>query len=522
MKTLRSFRVLLPLALTGIACSSILGIEEIHEDPKPGSGGNIGDGGDDGNGGTTGNRGGTGGATGGTAGTAGTPGGGTSGASGTAGTAGDAGGGGEGDTGGTGPGGSGGTGGADDMTVRGRLVSYWLTPMENVLITIGAADDITDENGEFEIPDVAPTYDVKFVVSFTWTNTPASYGYVYEGLTRRDPTLQTFRGAVENSGAVDISPTGAVEAPGRLLAISFGLTGGADESQDDSFTLWGVSNVYWEGGTSQTARWHGLVWDTDTNNELPTGYRSYATGSVALSTTETAMIAPDMTDRATPSGVVSGTVTSPTSIERTNNVYVHFTSNATIELLEQYGSTLPDPATFSYVVPTLPNGSVTISALEGYAYTGAAACAHRENLTAGQTGIAIAIPEPPTLVAPADVATADPTTPFRWASDPAVSLVHFENNVFEDPYVGIYVLTTRKQITIPTFSGFQLIEGHEHYWRVETHGDFANVDEATGPEGFADAMRSPYESSICDEPVGPRQGDGALTISAGRFFTPTP
>jgi len=311
-----------------------------------------------------------------------------------------------------------------------------------------------------------------------------------------------------------------VEATGRYLAIAFGMPSGETTWASSSFSGWSGASVYWEGPPTITARWHGLIWDMD-SNELPTGYRSYETGMVALSSTETAAIAPDLTDEAIASGIVSGTVTSPTSDERTNNVFFRFASGAKIELAEQYGTQLADPTTFSYVVPTLPDGSVTISATEGTIY-GPVACAHRGGLTGGQTGISLTIPTPPVIVAPADLSNTNPTTMFRFTGGTPVTIARFDNSEPSDPYSGIFVVSTRKQMSLPTFSDFALIQGSEHYWRVETHGDYADVDAATGPEGYADSMRSPYASNACDEPIGRLQGDGAFSMSSGRLFFPGP
>ena len=55
-----------------------------------------------------------------------------------------------------------------------------------------------------------------------------------------------------------------------------------------------------------------------------------------------------------------------------------------------------------------------------------------------------------------------------------------------------------------------------HFWRIQTHGSAASVDEMCGPEGYADS----FGLSASDiEPVGPRQGDGSYTVSLPRFFT---
>jgi hypothetical protein len=61
---------------------------------------------------------------------------------------------------------------------------------------------------------------------------------------------------------------------------------------------------------------------------------------------------------------------------------------------------------------------------------------------------------------------------------------------------------------------FPFAPGTTARWLVQTHGDIADVDAATGPEGFIDAfaLRRTF-------PVGPRRGAGSFTKSAERIVT---
>jgi hypothetical protein len=518
------------LAAFAAACSSLIGIEEIHEGPDPAG---ASDGGTaSGSSGTS--AGGKGGAAG--TGQAGTANGGGKGGTGAAGRGSGGGGGagaGNGGSGGSTPNaGSGGAasgsagaageagaagGGTEDSTVRGRIVSYWLQPIEDVHVMIGDASADTNEDGEFEIPDVADTYDVKFVVNYgrNGTNT-ASYGWVYEGLTRRDPTLQVYGGLDDQSGAVFVVPEEASFDGSRVATIAIGSDfGDSQHSPSSAAGLHGTS--LWNGPDMIPAVAHGLLWNTD-ENDLPTSYAAYATEPLTLTTTAEANVYLSLPDGEVDSGTISGSVTSPTTEDRANKAFVRFPTNAMIELFWDYGENL-DPGSFSYNVPALANGSITVMASEGDSYFGAAAVAHRGGLAAGQSDVELAIPEPPELMAPSDQDVVDEDGIFSWTSDAKTFVWHAEDQE-SATFQGLYVVTARKQITLPSFpNGFSLAANLIHSWRVETHGTGDTVDDLAGPEGFSDA----FGESEGGEPNGPRRDEaGSYAISFSRIFTVMP
>jgi hypothetical protein len=501
MKPLRSFRFLFPLALVGMACSSILGIEDVHEGPKSGSGA---DGGDNGNGGTSGNRGGTSGTSGnaGSAGNAGNGTGGTSGASGTSGTggaAGDMGGGGDGNMGG------GGTGGAPDGTVRGRVVNQWLQPIPDVLVTIGLADAMTNDDGEFEIPDVAPQYDAAFTLTYTLYGLRV-YGWVYQGLTRRDPTLMAEDGLTGREATL-LTNVNATLDNSRAIYLGFGAPSG------EAFGISSLAAYYsasWLGPETTTVTAHMLLWE-HTNN-LPTAYRAYDSELLALTDGGDPMVTFDLPDGNITSGAIAGSVTSTTADDRLNQVFVRFTTNGTLEVVNDAPT---DPAAFTYLVPSIPNSSITVAASE----TGPQgfAVAHLDALAPGQTGLDIEIPDPTLLTSPAiGVTGVDSTTQFRWNGTTNAYFWYIED---DDYYQGIRVITGAESATIPALpDGFALRAGGLHYWLIETHGSARSVDEMCGPEGFGDSFA--WGNGYA--PVGPRQGSGSYTQSLGRLFTTSP
>ena len=495
MKAYENLRWLLPLLLAGAACSSILGIEDILRDPKSGSG----DGGD-GNGGSGTGKGGTSGASG--TGVGGTSG--TAGSTGMGGTSGDAGGGGDGDTGGTGTGGS---GGAADDTVRGKVVSHWRQPIPNVLVTIGATDALTDANGEFEIPDVAPQYDAAFTLTFDFNGTMV-YGWVYMGLTRRDPTLMAINGLTARSGTLDMTFNNLVVDNTRNFTVAAGIP---SEDAYEGITTDALSRtITWLGPATTTANVHGLLWEH--TNDLPTVYRSHASALVALSESGATPVSLDMAAANISSGTVQGNVTTTSSDGRANQVFVRFNDHATIQLVNESPPTDPN-GTFTYTVPSIPGSSIMVSASEDGA-TGYGVV-HRDGLAAGANNITLAIPQPVLLNAPAPgVTNVDASTMFRWNGSAGAYLWYIED---DDYFQGLRIITSAESGTVPVMpDGFTLRANGLHLWRIQTHGSAASVDDMCGPEGYADSFGiSPSDI----EPVGPRQGDGSYTISLPRLFT---
>jgi hypothetical protein len=532
MKAFNVLRSIPFLVLTSAACSSILGIEDIHEGEEPG-----GEGGENANGGSGGARGGSGGSSGtsGSSGDAGSSGasttGGASGNS-TGGASGDAGGGGEGDTGGSDSGGSSnggsaGSGGMPDPTVRGKLVTTWKQPIPATTIflthpetgePIGQADTGTD--GTFEIEDVPDAYDAKFVINYQ-VNNPSdirTFGWVYLGLTRRDPTLQVYNGLNYQSGYYSAYVTDLPAMPLDNLRCALGI-GGPYGNTSTSISLpngIGQSSSGWQGPDTHQISAHALLMELD-ENDIPTAYYAVDQHNAVLSTVP-ADLTFSLASDTIPSGIIGGDVISATSSDRTNYVHLRYETNATIELVEQYGADL-NPASFSYRIPTITGASVEIAAVEGTPSFGAAACAHRDRLAPQDEDVVIEIPTPPIQVSPTSgITNVDGSTMFSWTST-AETFVLFLNNIEPtSPFGGMYIVTAEKQASIPEFpNGFTLIPGDLYNWRVETHRSWATVNEMAGPDGFADSW-APY----CEAPETPLRGDGQFAISAGRTFTMAP
>jgi hypothetical protein len=539
--------------LTLAACSSLLGIDTVHEGPPPGVGGQGGDGtaGAAAGGAAThaGNGGGAGKASaGGSAGKgsagdnsagdlsgagvagdssvagsgAGGAGGAHAGASGAGAGAGGAGagaGGAHAGAGGAGAGGAGmsGAGGAGSggTTVTGHVIDYWGHPVPNVPVQIGDTLASTNAQGVFVAGGVPALYDATLVIDYSDSGSRHIYGWAYQGLTRRDPTLQVYSGLVQRSANIVITPSNAVLNSTRALTVALGGPDGSDE-----FTGVEANGVQtttdWRGPASTQERAHGLLWQFDAASQLPTSYVGYDTASAALAdTSATTNINLNLTATASiPSGNITGTITPAGGADRANKLYLHFSSGANIAL----ASDSPGPNTFSYLVPTIANASVILAAVEGDAAFGQYAVAHKDNLAAGTSAITATIPTPSKPLTPATGAlNVDGSTPFTFQAGAGSAGGFVVSMLAEDFYDGLFIVTTNKsnfKVPVIVSGAYALVSTHVYDWRVETHGNLATVDAMAGPSGFMDEFSGNNES-----PRGPHTADGSFTISQSNRFT---
>jgi hypothetical protein len=347
-------------------------------------------------------------------------------------------------------------------------------------------------------------------------NPSKDFGWVYQGLTRRDPTLQVYQGRDDREASVLVKTTKATVGANDTLTIAIGTPDGSHESKDFSTDPAGqYTYPSWFGGVSTQGTAHALFWTNSPTTTLPTAYKAYVASPIALTSVEGAASF-DLTTTAIVKDNVTGTVTPVADGDRSNSVFLRFNSGATITLAEH----TPTMNAFSYVVPTLPNSSVTVAASEGY-YSGPNGIAHQDGLSPGATSVALKIPAAAEPLAPVG-GTADKVdnnTTFSFKGGPGSAgtfLISMENDDF---YQTLYIVTTKKQFKIPEVAGgiFELDPMQAFHWRIETHGSFTTVDAMCGPTGFMDPFS--YDWST---PQGPNQNEGTFTLSGGMPFTTAP
>lgn len=499
-------------ALLGLAaCGSLLGIEDIHEGPAPGD-----DAGADSNAGETSAHAG--------ASHAGSGSGGASHAGGSNLAGNDQPNGGNGANGGR----SGNNGGAENAgaedqagaagasesgAVHGQVIDFWGHPLSQVALQIAGKKTTTDAQGSFTVPDVPAEYDASLVVEFI-QEVKQTHAYSYLGLTRRDPTLQVFRGLDAANANLDVTFTNADQSLTDARTLGFALAGPDGSFEKMGATKGGVStSVRWFGPHSTIEHAYALIWENDAVSGLPLSYHAFATGMVPLvdGVVDHVPLMLDLSPKTITAGTISGNVAATGGANRINSVSLRSDSGASLRLLLDTAAT----TNFSYVVPTIANASISFAAANGCT-SASAGCAivHRESLGVGASAISVSIPSPATALSASPAGAVDENTTFSFTASPGVYVSVLDNSLGNDRLV---IVTNQPSFKIPKQVGsYSLARGATYWWTVQAHGSPANVDAAAGPSGFID----PYGLTTGSlEPTGLAHKDGSFTASVRKTIT---
>jgi hypothetical protein len=502
---------LLTLLAGASACTSVLGIEDLHEGPRAAAGSENGGGTDaSASGKSSGAGSNNGGAT--NDGGASNNGGNSAAGSGNSTNAGSGGASGTG-TGGTAP---------VEGTVHGKVIDLWGRALPNVLIQVADKTGATDTKGEFSFDDVPAEYDASLYV--TIANPGADYGWVYQGVTRRDPTFQVYNA---REGRETPVPVNSVNGPYPLaatdkVAYSIALADGVE-----SGTLGTMAGVEvrpeWFGSSTTMGTAHAISWSFNAATQAPTKYSAYDSKLIALKEgTKGDTITFDLAPTTIETKPIEGTVAPVGQGDRVNHLFARFESHGTIELMSQDDA----PDTFSYLVPTLPQGSIMFAASEGDEYEGPFAIAHADGLNGGDKNVKLSIPAPALPLQPTGAAgegiPKDQVFKFQpGTGNDGPFLIWIERG--DRSGYAMYIVTAKTQFTIPevvsgAFDLDKVLDESSYYrWGVTTHGDYAGIDDMLGPNGFLDVF-----GVLTGIPIGPHQTSGSYTKSATYDFTKAP
>jgi hypothetical protein len=387
-------------------------------------------------------------------------------------------------------------------------------PLPNVAVSVGTLTSQTDGNGEFTLAGVAATYDIGLLItSSDYGNRPVNTAWQFQGLTRRDPTLQVYDGLAWQAVnlTVQIQNTTFPLADTQRVYAAFGgvdgdFTAGIGEASAS------IPNSYWKGPATIQGAEHGLRMTIDATTELPVSYQAHAVRPLTLSVGQTSQVTLDLAGASLPSGAVSGHVTQAGGRARENWAVLRWTDGAVMTVAYDDA---PKSDAFTYLVPTLADSSVSIIALAGSVDAPPYAAAFVDNLAAGQGDVTLNLPAWPTQAAPADAKTSvDGTTLFQWTGEPNVYVLVTKTEREND---AIYVVTKELQTKLPVTPQFAYAPpaNTKFTWHVETHGSFLSVDDATAEAGLI--------SGFHDERLHyPKHGTGSYAASADRKFTTAP
>jgi hypothetical protein len=393
-------------------------------------------------------------------------------------------------------------------TVSGRVIDYWRHALPDVPVRIGDAMTSTDSDGHFSLANIPSSYDVTLLLHTSINNSAATIAWQVQGLTRRDPTLQVYRALPDRDAEIllHIQNVSFPLASSQKILMGWGSSDGSWGTDLDSMDTDYLSPG-WIGPATSTGTAHALLFNISSSQSIPTEYLAHDAHPVAMVANMKSDVTFDLSSGTKlGSGTLSGSVAGATSNQRINEVYLRFNDDASLQIVSDWQAS----DSFSYMVPALAKSALTVVA-KNLINTGGEAAAYADNVGPNQSGLTLTIPSVPNLLAPgADKTGVDATTGFEWSTDAKLSLfcARAVNN-----YDAMYVLTAQKQTKLPAqAAGWSPAAGAAYTWTVETHGDLASADDASGADGFLSAYSS-------DEIRGPRRGNGSYAESAGRGFT---
>lgn len=388
--------------------------------------------------------------------------------------------------------------------VHGRVIDFWGNPVPELDVDIDGAHATTDEDGEFTIENVGETYNVSFVVELP--NPHAFFGWRFEHLTRRDPTLQVYGGLPEREGTLLTLPNVELDS-GDVIGVGI-----ATDYANPSTSMNGATYLTpdWRGPAQVLGDLHSLWWSTDPTTELPTDYLGYFSTSIALTEGEETQVNLELDSGASlDMDNVAGNILYDTGVDRSNSVFVQFQDGASFQIVDDSD---PEPSDFLYLVPSLPDASIIVAAAEGPGWGESYAIAHKRGIAPGTLDVKLTLPTPPEHTRPIagdEGVTWD--TEFSWTvTGPNKVVVLHAIDLGRQQEV--FVVTDHPTTHLPTFDNFELRKGGEHTWQVETHMECATIDDCAGEEGFLDPLVS------ADSGIPKSFRDGSYTTSGTRGF----
>lgn len=401
-----------------------------------------------------------------------------------------------------------------DDPIKGKVIDYFGNPVAEAVVACNDTTTVSGSDGEFELPSVAEgAYSISVVVEVERVEGIERAGYLFVGLTRRNPTLQVVRGLPEERGDITRNVDGVTfplpsteQIPFDFASSHGGLSGVLDS---DGAT----SAAAWEGPSEVSGDVHAIRLERATTApQLPTEYLAHDSAPLAVAAgSETSFTLDLGSSGVLASDTISGTVTGFGPGARRNQVFVRFIDDAAVQVVDH---DMPEAA-YEYLVPSIPNASITLAAMRGNLASPPYAVRYRDGIAPGVSGVDLDVPLPPTQVAPDHQAEGvNDTTVFSWTGPDIVYMFYAKRMGVLEYY---YVITTAKQITLPLAEPDfpALSAGTTYFWYVATHHEHATVDAATGPFGYLDGY--------CTGRLrGPNGGSGAHTQTQLRSFSAAP
>jgi hypothetical protein len=387
--------------------------------------------------------------------------------------------------------------------VSGTVIDQLRRPIPGAEVRLAGQRTTTDAQGRFSFPSAPERYDISFTPVLQ--SSEHVHTWATQGLTRRDPTLQC-----PNCWPSGRTATLTIELP-TLRADEFAqfAIGSPDVV---AWYSWGQTpwSVTWFGPSEASGTLHGLLTFGNQSGEGIEYYQYEArTIEVGASTSNLTLPTPRTP---IPHFTVAGRVEAPGYFSRFSRVLVRWDDGATLVHWEV------DPVAetaFSYPVPAMADARVAVLSSEandggeedkvGYPFSSS----YVDDLTSTRTDLVLKLPIWPDTLAPADGATLDATTLFRWYDENA-HVFTFEavsGNRF------LSITSSEQEVRVPE----ELLQsalfpmGERFLWTVCAWHDYADPD--------ASAERGILGSWASGLPIGPIHGPSTVSCSERRAFT---
>jgi hypothetical protein len=371
--------------------------------------------------------------------------------------------------------------------INGVVVDKYGVPMAGVGVHAQLQVTTTASNGTFSLSGLAVPYDLNLVVGPTAAQ---KHGYVFKGVTRKDPTLQLVAdqaAIAETATITGMLPTNALDSAGIVFAD---LPPGTPAAASNTIAV-GVGavsysgDVSWFGGPTVSATLYVL--QTLVVNGAPDGFIAYASTTMPLSGGAASVWDPPPSSSLGNATLTLGLGVSAGYAPAEAAVYLrppgaqiaallaHDVKNVTSS--ETFTTPVIPQATFVACGVQVPNGSDAGT-------NGAFGAACTSGL-GGDASPTVTLPQATSFVSPP--ASAGIGTTFTFQALPGgVSFVAFGPPGASTTGDSLYVITTASDVTIPDFSLLGVVVPPGQTYVAETYGfaPFATVDSATGPTGF--------------------------------------
>ncbi len=373
------------------------------------------------------------------------------------------------------------------------------THAQNVNVDIGGKVMTTDVNGQATFPDPGPTYTA--ISTYTeGTNTIVHVYTFFVGLTRRDPTLMFPVRLASKTATINGAVNGAEVTGSSVVArfvfapTAFVGANGITTTTVDGGGGYAPTNVPFPGSNQKGTLYFYERTTDDAGNA--NGYPAVAMNTnVALAANSTTTQNFDATAPTT--GTVSGAVTVPTTggwTVSTTQIYGMF--GTTPDVLETQGV---GPSAFSFVAPNI-TGVPLLVASNATNTAGATSSVWQANVSVNTSGVALAIPDAPTVASPAQQATVPlATTQFAYNGvtgvaeasiqcfdvGSAVDASEDQTNYF------VHILTTASNVVAPVAPEMSVTlpaSGSACSFTVGALDGFSSLDALAGPTGYASSF----------------------------------